>query len=123
MDVLIACEESQAVCIEMRRNGHRAFSCDIQECSGGHPEWHIVGDVIPLINGQCEFKTMDGKTHRIEGRWDLLIAHPPCTYMSKAGPDGCIQEKVKLAKNALRKQKKQKRSFKSSKMLFAQKSQ
>lgn len=85
MNVLIACEESQAVCIEMRRLGHNAFSCDVQECSGGHPEWHIMGDVLPLINGRCEFKTMDGKTHRIEGRWDLLIAHPPCTYLTNAG--------------------------------------
>lgn len=85
MDVLIACEESQAVCIEMRRNGHRAFSCDIQECSGGHPEWHIMGDVLPLINGRCEFKTMDGKTHRIEGRWDMIIAFPPCTHLAVSG--------------------------------------
>lgn len=85
MNVLIACEESQAVCIEMRRLGHNAFSCDVQECSGGHPEWHIMGDVLPLINGRCEFKTMDGKTHKIEGRWDLLIAHPPCTYLTNAG--------------------------------------
>lgn len=85
MNVLIACEESQAVCIEMRRLGHNAFSCDVQECSGGHPEWHIMGDVLPLINGRCKFKTMDGKTHRIEGRWDLLIAHPPCQKLSNAG--------------------------------------
>ena len=85
MNVLIACEESQALCIEMRRLGHNAFSCDVQECSGGHPEWHIMGDVLPLINGRCEFKTMDGKTHKIEGRWDLLIAHPPCTYLTNAG--------------------------------------
>lgn len=97
MDVLIACEESQAICIEMRRLGHRAFSCDVQECSGGHPEWHIMGDALPLINGRCEFKTMDGKTHRIEGRWDLLIAHPPCTYLTAAGavrlfPKGILNE-------------------------------
>lgn len=85
MNVLIACEESQAVCIEMRRLGHNAFSCDVQECSGGHPEWHIMGDVLPLINGRCEFKTMDGKTHRIEGRWDLLIAHPPCRFLTLTG--------------------------------------
>lgn len=85
MDVLIACEESQAVCVEMRKLGHRAFSCDIQPCSGGHTEWHIMGDVLPLINGRCEFKTMDGKTHKVEGRWDLLIAHPPCTYLTVTG--------------------------------------
>lgn len=85
MNVLVACEESQAVTIEMRKLGHRAFSCDIQECSGGHPEWHICGDALGLINGNCEFTTMDGETHRIDGTWDLLVAHPPCTYLSNAG--------------------------------------
>ena len=85
MKVLIACEESQAVCNAFRKLGHEAYSCDIQECSGGHPEWHIMGDVLPLINGHCEFNTMDGIKHTIEGRWDMLIAHPPCTYMSNAG--------------------------------------
>lgn len=85
LKVLVACEESQAVTKEMRRLGHEAYSCDIRECSGGHPEWHIMGDALPLINGRCEFKTMDGKTHRIEGRWDLLIAHPPCQKLSNAG--------------------------------------
>lgn len=85
MKILIACEESQAVCKEMRRLGHEAYSCDIQECSGGHPEWHIMGDVIPLLNGRCEFSSMDGKKHRIDGRWDMIIAHPPCTKTSNAG--------------------------------------
>lgn len=60
MNVLIACEESQRVCIEMRRLGHNAFSCDIQPCSGGHPEWHILGDCLPLINGNCQFMDMAG---------------------------------------------------------------
>lgn len=82
MKILIACEESQTVCCEMRRLGHEAYSCDIQECSGGHPEWHVCGDVIPLINGQCEFTTMDGMRHEIPGKWDMIIAHPPCTYLS-----------------------------------------
>lgn len=82
MKVLVACEESQRVCTAFRELGHEAYSCDIQECSGGHPEWHIHGDVLPLINGKCEFATMDGITHRIDSRWDLLIAHPPCTYLS-----------------------------------------
>lgn len=82
MKILIACEESQTVCREMRRLGHEAYSCDIQECSGGHPEWHIKGDVLPLINGRCEFVTMDGEQHEISDRWDMLIAHPPCTYLS-----------------------------------------
>ena len=63
MNVLIACEESQAVCKAFRERGHRAFSCDIQECSGGHPEWHIQGDVLPLINGNCTFQTADTHTH------------------------------------------------------------
>lgn len=85
MKVLVACEESQRVCTAFRELGHEAYSCDIQECSGGHPEWHILGDVLPLINGKCEFVTMDGITHRIDIRWDLLIAHPPCTYLTPAG--------------------------------------
>ena len=85
MKILVACEESQAVTIELRRLGHEAYSCDIQECSGGHPEWHIKGDVLPLLNGDCEFYTMDGERHAISGRWDMIIAHPPCTYLTNAG--------------------------------------
>ena len=89
MNVLIACEESQRVCIEFRKLGHNAFSCDIQEPSGGHPEWHILGDVLkvltPYDNGFIGFQTMDRKNHYIQGKWDLIIAHPPCTYLSNAG--------------------------------------
>lgn len=85
MQVLVACEESQRVCMAFREKGHEAYSCDIIDCSGGHPEWHIKQDVIPLLNGHCEFITCDGKTHEIENSWDLLIAHPPCTYLSNAG--------------------------------------
>lgn len=85
MRVLVACEESQAVTKEFRRLGHEAYSCDIQECSGGHPEWHIKGDVLPLIDGNCEFATMDGEMHLIDSEWDILIAHPPCTYLAKSG--------------------------------------
>lgn len=85
MNVLIACEESQEVCKAFRAKGHTAFSCDIQECSGGHPEWHIMGDVLPLLNGSCEFTTADGTGHGVSGKWDLIIAHPPCTYLSNAG--------------------------------------
>ena len=85
MKVLVACEESQAVCIAFRQLGHEAFSCDTQECSGGHPEWHIKGDVLPLINGNKPFITMDGELHAIVGTWDLLIAFPPCTYLTNAG--------------------------------------
>lgn len=85
MKVLIACEESQRVCQAFRDKGHEAYSCDILEPSGGHCEWHILGDAVPLVNGDCTFKTMDGAEHTIEGKWDLLIAHPPCTYISNAG--------------------------------------
>jgi site-specific DNA-cytosine methylase len=67
--VLIACEESQAVTIEMRKLGHEAYSCDILPCSGGHPEWHLQQDVTDLI-----------KQH-----WDLIIAFPPCTYLTVTG--------------------------------------
>ena len=82
MKVLIACEESQAVCIPFRERGHEAYSCDIIECSGGHPEWHIQQDVLPLLNGNCDFLTMDGNSHSISGKWDMIIAHPPCTYLT-----------------------------------------
>jgi len=83
--LLVCCEESQRVCIAFRAKGWEAYSCDIEPCSGGHPEWHIQQDVLPLINGDCTFTTVDGVEHRIDGQWDLLICHPPCTYMSKAG--------------------------------------
>lgn len=85
MKVLVACEESQRVCTAFRERGHEAYSCDVIDPSGSHPEWHIKGDVLPYINGNCTFTTMDGKEHSIEGKWDLLIAHPPCTYLSNAG--------------------------------------
>ena len=83
MNVLIACEESQRVCIAFRQRGHNAFSCDIQEPSGGHPEWHILGDALKAIQGG-QIVTMDGVTHDIP-KWDLLIAHPPCTYLTNTG--------------------------------------
>jgi site-specific DNA-cytosine methylase len=69
MKVLIACEESQAVCKEFRNLGHEAYSCDIEPCSGGHPEWHYQQDVKQLL-----------KQH-----WDIIIAHPPCTYLTVTG--------------------------------------
>lgn len=69
MKILIACEESQTVCKAFREKGHEAYSCDIQDCSGGHPEWHIKDDVLKVINDN----------------WDMMIAHPPCTYLSHAG--------------------------------------
>ena len=85
MNILIACEESQRVCIAFRDKGHNAFSCDILPCSGGHREWHICGDVLPLLNGNCVFRTMDGVKHRIDGKWDLIIAFPPCTHLAVSG--------------------------------------
>ena len=85
MKVLVACEESQEVCKAFRAIGHEAYSCDIQEPSGGHPEWHICGDVLPLLNGNCDFCTMDGTQHRIDGKWDLIIAFPPCTHLAVSG--------------------------------------
>lgn len=85
MDVLIACEESQEVCKAFRAKGHRAFSCDLQSCSGDHPEWHIKGDVLPILNGNCTFILQNGKEERKEGRWDLIIAHPPCTDLAVSG--------------------------------------
>lgn len=97
MKVLVACEESQRVCKAFREKGHEAYSCDIIECSGGHPEWHIMEDVLPLLNPSfvplvgdtkisgIEFKTCDGKEHFISGKWDMIIAFPPCTHLAVSG--------------------------------------
>ena len=85
MKILVACEESQAVTTELRKLGHEAYSCDIIECSGGHPEWHIMQDVLPLLDGNCDFMSVDGKSHRINGKWDMIIAFPPCTHLSSSG--------------------------------------
>lgn len=84
MIILVACEESQRVTIEFRKKGHEAYSCDLEFCSGKHPEWHIWADVSPLLNGNCSFRTCDGQLHMVE-KWDMIIAFPPCTYLSKAG--------------------------------------
>lgn len=96
MNVLVACEESQRVCISFREKGHNAFSCDILPCSGGHPEWHIQGDVLKFLNPRMlyidkstfrtgiAFYTVDGDYHYVP-KWDLIIAHPPCTKLSNAG--------------------------------------
>lgn len=69
MKILVACEESQAVTKELRKLGHEAYSCDIEHCSGGHPEWHLQQDVIPLL----------------KEKWDMIIAFPPCTYLTNTG--------------------------------------
>lgn len=97
MKVLVACEESQRVCIEFRKLGHEAYSCDIEPCSGGHPEWHIQNDVLPLLNGNCDFQTVSGDMHHLIGKWDMIIAFPPCTYLTNAGArhlykGGCLNE-------------------------------
>lgn len=83
--MLIACEESQNVCNAFRSLGHEAYSCDIQDCSGGHPEWHINQDVLPLLNGDCEFSTCDGEKHTVDGKWDMILAFPPCTHLAVSG--------------------------------------
>lgn len=83
MKVLIACEESQIECMAFRELGHEAYSCDIQEPSGGHPEWHILGDALVAMRGG-QVVTMDGVAHDV-GEWDMMIAHPPCTYLTNAG--------------------------------------
>ena len=85
MKVLVACEESQRVTIEMRKFGNEAYSCDLLDCSGGHPEWHIKKDVTLLLNGNCIFNTVDGAEHEISGKWDMIIAFPPCTYLTVTG--------------------------------------
>lgn len=80
MRVLVACEESQAVTIEMRKLGHEAYSCDIQACSGGHPEWHLQCDALELL----------------KMKWDMIIAHPPCTYLSNAGANRMYPKKGEI---------------------------
>jgi len=83
MKVLVACEESQVVCTAFREKGHEAYSCDLVDPSGGHPEWHVKGDCIALLNG-AKFQTMDGVEHEVK-RWDLIIAHPPCDHLAVSG--------------------------------------
>lgn len=93
MKVLVACEESQAVTKELRRLGHEAYSCDILPCSGGHPEWHLQQDVIPLLNE----------------KWDMIIAFPPCTYLTVAGNRWFNVEKYGV--NALRRRKEREKAI------------
>lgn len=85
MRVLVACEASQTVCMAFRERGHEAYSCDTENCYGGHPEWHIKADCLPLLDGNCSFRTEAGADIAVNGKWDIVIAHPPCTYMSAAG--------------------------------------
>lgn len=105
MRVLIACEESQEVCKAFRALGHEAYSCDIQEPSGGHPEWHIQGDALKILSPGwlpdlahddqrwgIEFCTMDKVYHIVE-QWDLLVAHPPCTHLAVSGARWFVEGK------------------------------
>jgi hypothetical protein len=86
MNVLIACEESQAVCLAYRKKGHNAFSCDLQGSSGGHPEWHFKGDVLEVIKNGGGCLENGDHWYLPEGEeWDLMIAHPPCTYLAASG--------------------------------------
>jgi len=82
MRVLVACEESQGVCKAFRARGHEAYSCDLQECSGGHPEWHIQDDVLKHLN--------DG--------WDMMIGFPPCTYLSSVQTFICRTDSQRVMK-------------------------
>ena len=107
MKILVACEESQAVTKELRKLGHKAFSCDLLPCSGGHPEWHFQEDVIQVMNGWFdsnevtinknfdlkfnvwedieEFEYKDHYIRQIGWEWDMMIAHPPCTFLAVSG--------------------------------------
>lgn len=93
INILIGCEESQTVCKAFRARGFNAFSCDIEPCSGGHPEWHIQQDVLEIINPHqisnsfygIVFRTVDGEAYKIKNGWDLIIFHPPCTFLTCAG--------------------------------------
>lgn len=110
MKILVACEESQRVCTAFRERGHEAYSCDIQDCSGGHPEWHIKDDVLLYLNPKkwfnrygIIFQTMDDVPHFINGKWDLIIAHPPCTYLSNVGAARLYPKKGQLNKERFEK--------------------
>ncbi len=83
-NILIACEESQRVCTEFRKLGFNAYSCDILPCSGGHPEWHFKQDVLQVIKNKGGILET-GKEYFIEGEWDLMVAHPPCTFLAVSG--------------------------------------
>lgn len=84
LNVLIACEESQRVCLEFRKLGHNAYSCDLLPCSGGHPEWHFKCDVLEVIKNKGGILE-NGETVFINGDWDIMVAHPPCTFLAVSG--------------------------------------
>lgn len=96
LNVLIACEESQAECLAFRELGHIAYSCDIQKCiTTGNPDWHINDDCIDYLYGKTSFVTQSGKRHRVK-KWDLIIAHPPCTYLCKVSSVQLYKEPLEL---------------------------
>lgn len=84
LNVLVACEESQAVCKAFRLLGHNAFSCDILHCSGGHPEWHFSHDITMVLD-KTDLTLQNGEQAVINGDWDIMIAHPPCTFLAVSG--------------------------------------
>ena len=84
MKILVACEESQAITKELRKLGHQAYSSDLLPCSGGHPEWHFQQDVFKIID-QRGGKLQNGKHYRSKKNWELMIAHPPCTFLAVSG--------------------------------------
>jgi hypothetical protein len=109
MNVLVACEESQIVCKEFLKKGHNAFSCDIIAPSGDRPDRHILGDVMEVLNAPTGFSTMNGTFHFIT-KWDLIIAHPPCTYLCRSG---CKHYNVELyGDKAIERQKKREDAIK-----------
>lgn len=91
LNVLIACEESQAECVAFRALGHNAFSCDVKPCSL-NPDWHILGDVTPYLHGTTGFVTQSGKFILLDRGWDLIIAHPPCTYLCRVSAVRMVQQ-------------------------------
>ena len=93
INILVACEESQRECVAFRRLGFNAFSCDIQKCSGHHPEWHIHDDVSPLLHGKVVFETQNGQQHFVS-RWHLILSHPPCIYLCKVGSPWMIHNGI-----------------------------
>lgn len=96
LNILIACEESQAECRAFRELGHKAFSCDIQPClPSGNPDWHIHADVTPFLEGKTKFRTQSGKRCTV-AQWDLIIAHPPCTYLCKLSATILYKEPVEV---------------------------
>lgn len=84
LNVLVACEESQRVCTEFRKLGHNAYSCDLICCSGNHPEWHLKGDALDVIHNKGGILET-GEEMYLDGNWDLLIAHPPCDFLTISG--------------------------------------